>query len=241
MNEDKLSRALIALSELMAKLRGEGGCPWDLQQTDSTIKMYLLEEAYEVLEAIERGSPDAVCKELGDLFFQIIFLARLAEERGDFDLGEVFEKITEKMINRHPHVFGKTKVKNPEEVADNWERIKRTEKGAPKTFLSLLEGVPASLPALLRAQRLSERASKRGFDRSNREEQWFTVEEKFEELRKSISDDDREGIGRSMGDLLFSLGNMAGRWGLSAENLLRGANQKFIESLGEIEEELKRN
>jgi len=116
MNKDKLSRALLSLSELMSRLRMPCGCPWDAQQTDSTIKMYLLEEAYEVLDAIERKAPEDVCGELGDLLFQIIFLARLAEERGEFDLVDVMEKIAEKMIKRHPHVFGSTRVKSVEDV-----------------------------------------------------------------------------------------------------------------------------
>ena len=239
MEKDNLSRALIALSELMARLRGPGGCPWDIQQTDSTIKMYLLEEAYEVLDAIERGSTDDVCKELGDLLFQIIFLARLAEERGEFDLGNVIEQITEKMINRHPHVFGNTTVKSPEEVADNWERIKRTEADTPKTSLSLLQSVPANLPALLRAQRLSERASNAGYDSPNAIETWGKVEEEFEELRKTIFEPNKEGNGEKMGNLLFSLVNLAQKWGLNAEHLLRGTNQRFIESLEEMEGELK--
>ncbi len=118
MNKEKLSGALLGLHDLVSRLRGPGGCPWDAQQTPSTIKMYLLEEAYEVLDAIEKGAPGDVCEELGDLLFQIIFLTHLAEEGGEFDLVEVIETITEKMIKRHPHVFGVTDVKGPEEVAE---------------------------------------------------------------------------------------------------------------------------
>ena len=127
MNKDRLSGTLSALAELVSRLRGDDGCPWDIKQTDSTIKMYLLEEAYEVLDAIEGGSPEDVCQELGDLLFMILFLSRMAEERGEFDLVEVMEKITEKMINRHPHVFGLTDVKSSEEVDIYWEKIKRKE------------------------------------------------------------------------------------------------------------------
>ena len=130
MNKDQLAKALIALSDLVSRLRGPEGCPWDREQTDSSIKMYLLEEAYEVLDAIENGSPEGVCEELGDLLFQIIFLASLAEVRGEFDFTEVMEKIASKMIRRHPHVFGGAQVKNPAEVSKNWEEIKKTEKGA---------------------------------------------------------------------------------------------------------------
>jgi tetrapyrrole methylase family protein/MazG family protein len=128
MNKDQLAKALSALSDLVSRLRGPEGCPWDREQTDSSIKMYLLEEAYEVLDAIENGSPEGVCEELGDLLFQIIFLASLAEVRGEFDLTEVMEKIASKMIRRHPHVFGDAQVKNPAEVSKNWEEIKKNGK-----------------------------------------------------------------------------------------------------------------
>ena len=229
MNKEKLCKALLGLHDLVSRLRGPGGCPWDVQQTDSTIKMYLLEEAYEVLDAIEKGASGDVCEELGDLLFQIIFLTHLAEEGGEFDLVEVMETITEKMIRRHPHVFGETDVKGPEEVAENWEQIKRTEKGALTTLSSLLERVPLNLPALLRAHRLSDRASKVNFVGSNTEEVWARVIEEFEELGKGILDQDKKRIGEEMGNLLFGLANLARFWGLNAEHLLRIRNQKFLE------------
>ncbi len=235
MNKNKLSQALFALTELVEKLRGPDGCPWDAQQTDSTIKMYLLEEAYEVLDAMEGGSTEDVCQELGDLLFQIIFICNLAEERGEFDLVKVMGKIKEKMINRHPHVFGLTDVKSAEEVADNWARIKKTEKGANNSSLSLLQSVPLNLPALLRAHRLSERASKVCVDRPKAEKLWGMVEEGLEGLGKSFSFQDKERIGEKMGDLLFSLANLARHWGLNAENLLREANKKFLERFKKME------
>ena len=238
MNKDRLSGTLLALAELVSRLRGDDGCPWDIKQTDSTIKMYLLEEAYEVLDAIEGGSPEDVCQELGDLLFMILFLSRMAEERGDFDLVEVMEKITEKMINRHPHVFGLTDVKSPEEVAINWEKIKRKEKGPTKTLSSSLQGIPADLPALLRTHRLSERASKLNFDWQDMDEIWNKVEEKFDELRKTILQQNRGRIGEKIGDLLFVLVNLARDWELNAEHLLRNTNQKFLELFKEMEAEL---
>ncbi len=224
MNKDKLSRALLSLSELVSRLRGPCGCPWDAQQTDSTIKMYLLEETYEVLDAIERGSSEDVCQELGDLLFQIIFLARLAEEIGEFDLVEVIEKVTEKMINRHPHVFGSTRVKSAEDVAENWLRIKKGK-----------VSVPESLPALLRAHRLGERTSKMTTDSPNVEEIWSKVEEAFEDLRKAILDRDKQRIGEETGDLLFSLVNLARHWGLNAEHLLRIVNKKFLKNFKKMQ------
>ena len=227
MNKDKLSRALLSLSELVSRLRGPCGCPWDAQQTDSTIKMYLLEETYEVLDAIERGSSEDVCQELGDLLFQIIFLARLAEEIGEFDLVEVIEKITEKMINRNPHYFGSTRVKSAEYVAENRLRIKKGE-----------VSVPESLPALLSAHRLGERTSKMTTDSPNVEEIWSKVEEAFEDLREVILDRDKQRIGEETGDLLFSLVNLARHWGLNAEHLLRIVNKKFLERFKETQEAL---
>jgi MazG family protein len=238
MNRDRLSRAFLALSELVSRLRGPGGCPWDAQQTDSTIKMYLLEESYEVMDAVERGTPEEVSMELGDLLFHIIFLVKLAEERGEFDLVEVIEKITEKMITRHPHVFGTVDVKGPEEVAQNWERIKKTENGSQKSFSSLLQSIPEGLPALLRAHRLTERASKRNLDWLRVEAVGKRVEKGWGELRKAIIEEDEEPTGEEVGDLLFGLVSLIRHWGLNAEHLLRNANSTFIERFQRMEEEL---
>ena len=239
MNNDKPSRTLSALLDLVSRLRGPKGCPWDVQQTDSTIKMYLLEEAYEVLDAIEKGSPEDVCQELGDLLFQIIFLVSIAQERGEFDLEEVIEKITEKMIKRHPHVFGDTIVNGPSDVSYNWEKIKQEEKGEFTSPSSLLQNLPINLPALLRAHRLSDRASKVGFDWAGRAEIWAKVREEFDELADTLTERDNERIKEELGDLLFSLVNLARHWGMNSEHLLREANQKFIKRFGKMEKELK--
>lgn len=241
MNKDALSEAVSNLISLALRLRGPDGCPWDALQTDSTIKIYLLEEAYEVLDAIERGSPDDVCLELGDLLFQIIFLVILASERGEFDLVKVIEKVTEKMIKRHPHVFGDASVDGPADVSENWQRIKMSEKGGPKSPSSLLQDVPVNLPALLRAHRLGERASKVGFDWEGREEIWDKVKEEFEELNETLTGNDKDRIGEEIGDLLFSLVNMARHWGMNSELLLRDANQKFLKRFQEMGKELDRS
>jgi len=150
MDTDRLAGAIRSLVELVTRLRGPGGCPWDAKQTDSTIKIYLLEEAYEVLDALEDSSPEEVCSELGDLLFQILFLAQLASERGEFDFNEVVEGITEKMTRRHPHVFGNTRVESAEDVSSNWVKIKRTEKGKSKETSFLLQSIPSGLPALFK-------------------------------------------------------------------------------------------
>jgi tetrapyrrole methylase family protein/MazG family protein/ATP diphosphatase len=229
MNPDRLSKAIVALVELVGRLRGPGGCPWDAKQTDSTIKIYLLEEAYEVLEAVEGSVPGDVCLELGDLLFQVLFLARLAEERKEFDLVQVIEKITDKMIRRHPHVFGNVKVETAEDVALNWSRIKEEEKGFPCEKTSLLESIPVNLPALLRSHRLGERASKAGFDWSDKDEVWESVQKMFEKLRNAEAEKESDTMAEALGELLFGLVGLARHWGLNAEDLLRSANQKFLE------------
>ncbi len=237
MDHNRLSRAVDALVDLVAQLRAPGGCPWDAKQTDSTIKLYLLEEAYEVLEAVENSSPSDVCQELGDLFFHILFLAQLAEERGEFDFTEVVERVSEKMIRRHPHVFGQTSVKCSEDVAMNWARIKKDEQEQTGNTFSDLNGVPKHLPALLRAHRLGERASKAGFGISDANEAWDKVQESFEGLRTAIASEDKYLFGREMGAFLFGLVNFSRLWGLNSENLLRIANKAFQDGFEKKEHE----
>ncbi|MFC1892116.1 nucleoside triphosphate pyrophosphohydrolase [Thermodesulfobacteriota bacterium] len=240
MNKEKLNHSLSELIKLVETLRGPNGCPWDAKQTKDTIKMYLLEEAYEVADAIEEGSSQETCGELGDLLFQIIFLASMAEDRGDYDLIQVMEDITKKMTHRHPHVFGNTSAETPEEVSENWAKIKKTENNNNKTSVSrMLNEIPINLPALLRAHRLSQRASKIGFDWDGKDEVWTKVREEITELEQSLSSCETEKIGEEIGDLMFSLVNLARHWRLNAENLMRDANQKFLKRFREMEEELK--
>ena len=239
MDSDRLSRAVVALVDLVVRLRGPNGCPWDAKQTDASIKMYLLEEAYEVLDAIENSSPRDVCMELGDLLFQILFLTQLAAERKEFDFIEVVEKITEKMIHRHPHVFGSSKLDSPEEVALNWTRIKANEKGSSHKPSSALQSVPLNLPALLRAHRLGERASKLNTFWANGDKILATLQEEFEALKSAIARQDRDLVSEKTGDLLFDLANLTRHWGLNAENLLRLANQDFLEFFEKAESTLR--
>jgi MazG family protein len=238
MDSERLTRAIVALVELVARLRSPNGCPWDIQQTDSSIKLYLLEEAYEVLDAVEKSSPQDVCSELGDLLFQILFLAQLAAERKEFDFVEVVEKISEKMIKRHPHVFGGTKVDSAEDVALNWARIKAREKSASRKTSSFFESVPSNLPALLRAHRLSERASKLNSGWTNAEEIWDKILEQFEALKSAVTQQERDLVSKEMGGLLFNLVNLTRHWGLNAENLLRLFNREFLECLDKADQEL---
>ncbi len=235
---DKLGRAMGELLSLVRRLRAPDGCPWDAKQNNHTIKVYLIEEAYEVLDAIENSSPAETRGELGDLLFQIVFLAALAEERGEFDFTDVVEKITEKMIHRHPHVFSDAKVETAEQVAVNWARIKREEAGALEPVSFSLKSVPNGLPALLRAHRLSERAAKTGFDWADREEIREKVLEEVEELKNAVSDEDEQAVMEEMGDLLFSLVNMSRHWGMNAEDLLRSANRKFLSRFERMEKHL---
>jgi tetrapyrrole methylase family protein/MazG family protein len=239
MDANRLSKALLDLRDLVFRLRGDNGCPWDILQTDATIKMYLLEEAYEVLDAIERGKPADVCQELGDLLFQIMFLVSLAEERGEFDLVEVVERIAEKMRYRHPHVFGEVKVGSAEEVADNWQKLKKREKKEPESLSAQLRGLPLDLPALLRAHRLSERASRASLHGSVVEVEWGKVERHFRELQKAVSTSDKEWIGQQMGEILFALASLARDQGLNAESLLRQTNQEFVQRVEETEQALE--
>ncbi len=236
MNEDVLAKAFVALTELMATLRGPGGCPWDAEQTMDTIKMYLLEETYEALEAIERRHPEEVCSELGDLLFQIIFLARIAEEKEIFDLLDVIEGITEKMIRRHPHVFGRVQVDSVAEVTENWAAIKKSENGDTDPYTSLLQGVPSALPALLRAHRLGERAAKAGWKEPKGRALWGKLEKNFEVLSQALREGKEERIAEKIGEFVFDLVSVARQKGFNAEHLLREANQKFLLQFDEKKE-----
>ncbi len=231
MDPHRLSEAIVALAGLMARLRGPGGCPWDAEQTDATVRMYLIEEAYEVLDAVERGSPRQVCQELGDLLFQVLFLARLAEEREEFDLADVMEGIREKMVRRHPHVFGDEQVSGAEDVARNWTRIKQAEKKDPGGNRSLLESVPGQLPALMKTHRLCERAAGAGLYRTEPDGIREETRRRAERLEKALDQEDETEMGEAIGALLFSLADLARQRGMNAEDLLRRANRRFLEGL----------
>lgn len=227
MDHLKLAQAATRLTDLVSRLRGPGGCPWDAKQTEETIRMYLLEEAYEVLDAVERGSREELCGELGDLLFQVLFLARLAEEEGAFDLVDVMEGITEKMIRRHPHVFGSVSLETPEEVAESWARIKREEKGGRKGADGPGD-VPDGLPALLRAHRLTQRAAAAEGAEDPRASR-ADIERDLEALNHALEREDRDDLEERLGAMLFDLAGLAGRCGLNAEDLLRRTNRRFAD------------
>jgi tetrapyrrole methylase family protein/MazG family protein len=226
-----------ALVELMSRLRAPDGCPWDREQTPESLKPYIIEEAHEVCEAIDSRDPDHICEELGDLLFQIIFQAQIASERGDFDVYDVVEKIHEKMIRRHPHVFGDKKVRDSEEVRRNWAQIKRDHEG--KGIETALGSVPRSLPALLRARRITENAAEVGFDWKKIEDVMDKVVEEWGELKEAISRKDRERADHELGDMLFALVNLARFLRLNPEDSLSKTIKRFERRFQYIEESLR--
>ncbi|MDH5541598.1 MAG: nucleoside triphosphate pyrophosphohydrolase [Nitrospinota bacterium] len=230
-----MNKKLSELSGIMRRLREENGCPWDREQTHDSLKSYLIEEAYEVLEAIESGEDHALKEELGDLLFQVVFHSQIANEGGRFSLEDVIENVSEKMIRRHPHVFGDEKADNSGEVLNRWEDIKGKEKNRE----SMLEGIPRSLPSLIRAKRLQERAARVGFDWPNAEKVWEKVEEEWRELQEARASNDKENIEEEMGDLMIALVNLGRFLDIDGDTALGKANEKFIRRFTAIEREFK--
>jgi tetrapyrrole methylase family protein/MazG family protein len=227
-----------SLLEIMARLRSPNGCPWDREQTATSLKPFLVEEAYEVLEAIESGSPEAVREELGDLLFQVIFHAQLAAEAGDFAMPDVLDHLARKMIRRHPHVFGDRAVESAREALTQWEAIKQSEardEGRPR---SLLEGVPRSLPSLLRAQRTQSKAARVRFDWPDAASALHKVREELDEVDDAIARADRARLQEELGDLIFSLVNVARLSEIDAEEALQGTIEKFRRRFAGMEADL---
>lgn len=224
------------LVDIMARLRADGGCPWDREQTHTTLKRYLLEEAYETLEAIDAGDDKALCAELGDVLLQVVFHAQIAGETGRFTIDDIGRAIVDKLIRRHPHVFSDVEVEDADHVVTNWERIKRAESSDGGETPSALDGVPAHFPALLRAQRIQEKASRVGFDWEDVTGPLRKVREELGELEQAMQSReptprDAEPTSPEMeeefGDLLFALVNAARFLKLTPEDALRRAVNKF--------------
>ena len=226
---------LSQLAELMAKLRGPDGCPWDRKQTPESLKPFLIEECYEVVDALDEGAPDKVKEELGDLLFQIVFHSRIAEEKGEFTLREVIAGNIEKMTRRHPHVFGEERLSTSKEVLANWEEIKKKEKGNEHRT-SILEGVPRDLPSLLRAHRLQERAARVGFDWAHLNEALPKLDEEIAEFKESLKSKDAAAIEDELGDIFFMLVNISRFLEINPEDALRKTISKFIHRFRYIEE-----
>lgn len=225
-----------ALIAVMARLRDrESGCPWDLEQTPKTIKRHVIEEAYEVVEAIDSGKPEKLREELGDLLLQVVFHAQLASEDGLFDIHDVSRGIVEKLIRRHPHVFGDTEVSNTDQVLSNWEKIKRGEPGY-EDRTSILDGIPADLPALMRALEVSKRVVKVGFEWPSVDQVLDKVEEEIGELRAEVAAHDAERMADELGDLLFTIVNVARQLKVDPEDALRRMTARFAERFRHIED-----
>jgi len=241
------SREVSRLIEIMAALRTPGtGCPWDVEQTFSTIAPYTIEEAYEVADAIDRGDLDDLCEELGDLLLQVVFHARMAEEQNAFAFGDVVAAVTKKLIRRHPHVFGDAKARAAGDVKGLWERIKAEEKaeraarrpGAPPDPAGALAGVPVALPALARAQKLQDKASKVGFDWNDPMAVLAKIREEIGEVEEALAEGKTQDAAAEAGDLLFAMVNLVRHLDGDAEATLRKANQKFERRFASIEDAL---
>lgn len=245
MSEQKIKDAFAEFVAVIAKLRDpDGGCPWDLEQDHKSLRPYIVEETYETIEAIENENDDELVEELGDVLLQVVLHAQVAKDRGAFSILEIVETVKEKMIRRHPHVFGEAVAETSSQVLKNWEGIKREEKKKQNPDKSMLAGIPKAMPALLRAQRLGDKATRVNFD-------WDAIqgvldkvsEEKLEleeEIAKvvdieKISAEEKSKLEHELGDLLFSVCQLA-RWlGLNAENALRAGNDRFLDRFAKVE------
>ena len=243
----KPSRDICGLLEIMAALRTpHTGCPWDLEQNFATIAPYTIEEAYEVADAIARGDLADLRDELGDLLLQVVFHARMAQEQGAFAFGDVVQAITEKMLRRHPHVFGDADARRPDAVKGLWERIKAEEKAARAAQKGAaapdgaLAGVPTALPAMMRAQKLQTKAGQVGFDWNDPQAVLAKIREETEEVANALARGDQAAAGQEVGDLLFAAVNLARHLDQDAEGLLRSTNRKFERRFGAVESALAR-
>jgi len=222
--------AIEELISVMDKLLGEGGCPWDREQTHESLARYLIEETYEAVEAIQKGDQEGLCEELGDILLQVVFHAALAKKAGHFDFADIARGVSRKMIQRHPHVFGDLKLTNSEQVLNRWEGFKQKE---GKKYL--LQGIPRQLPALMRAEKLQEKASRVGFDWPDAQGAIEKIKEEIDEVNAAQSQAQLE---EELGDLFFALVNFARLKGIDAEKALQASNNKFISRFNYVEKEV---
>jgi MazG family protein len=223
---------VVRLQEIVARLRAPDGCPWDREQTHSSLRALLVEECHEVIDAIERVDDANLREELGDLLLHVVMHAQMAAERGAFTLEEITAGICEKMIRRHPHVFGESKAADSNEVLKQWEAIKQQEKGGSA---GVLDGITASLPALLRAQTVQKKAARVGFDWPDAEPVFAKLEEETAEIREAVARQDPAAIEAEIGDLLFSAVNLSRKLGVDAETALSGTIKRFTARFRHIE------
>ena len=227
---DAFSRFLDVLDELREK------CPWDRKQTNESLRPNTLEEVYELSEALINDNTQDVCKELGDVALHVAFYAKIASEKGQFDMKDVFDRLCEKLIYRHPHVFGTAKAETAGEVCKNWEQLKLEEKGGNK---SLLSGVPMSMPSLIKAYRMQEKAANVGFEWEKRDDVWDKVLEELSELRVELERGDNDAAEAEFGDFLFSLVNVSRYYDINPDNALERTNKKFYSRFSYIEQRAK--
>lgn len=229
--------ALQQLIDVVARLRSpDGGCPWDLAQTQQTLTPYVIEEAYEVVEAIHSGEQNAIAEELGDLLLQVVLQAQIAAEENKFSLKEVAQGISEKLIRRHPHVFGDVEASSVEQVKQNWEQIKATEKGKENTQLSnKLSSYTRTFPPLMAGMKISQKAAKAGFEWESVEGVWAKFQEELAEFKYAIASESPERQQAELGDLLFTIINLARWYKLDPSEALLGTNKRFIQRLSYVE------
>ncbi|MBI5019833.1 MAG: nucleoside triphosphate pyrophosphohydrolase [Ignavibacteriales bacterium] len=227
-----VEKEFLKFVEITKRLRKE--CPWDKEQTHTSIRHSLIEETYEVVEALDNNDMNELKRELGDLLLHVVFHANIAEEKNEFTLTEVIDLISAKLIFRHPHIFGDTKVKDTDQIIHNWEKLKMKEGRE-----SLMDGVPKELPALLRAHRLTDKAARVGFDWEKKEDAWKKVDEEMIELHQAIEQGDQEKVEEEFGDLLFAMVNYSRFIKVNPENALRQTVDKFISRFQYIEKRLK--
>lgn len=220
-----MKRSFDELVQLMTRLRGPDGCPWDRKQTLTSLKPFIIEESYEVIDAIDRDDRRALAEELGDFLLQAVFVAELTREEGSFDINDAITAIHDKLVHRHPHVFGDVKASDADQALVNWEKLKNEERKAENK--SVLAGVPPSLPALLRASRLTEKASRVGFDWRRTEDVFEKLDEEIAEVREAIASGDEQHVHDEIGDLLFTIANIARKLNVNAEEALQSTNRKF--------------
>jgi len=228
------------LVEIMKILRSEGGCPWDREQTHESLKKYLIEETYEVLEAIDKGDKALLCEELGDLLLQIVFHARIAEENNDFNIDEVNTGICKKMYSRHTHVFGEDKADTSDDVLKNWDKIKRNEKQI-STYTGEMKSIAKNLPALMRSYKVQHKAAKVGFDWDNVDDAMAKVYEEIGELKNARQNGNKEEMHEEMGDLLFAVVNVSRFLDIHPELALSDSVEKFLRRFDYIEKNAIKN
>lgn len=233
------TRSFEDLVALMTRLRGPGGCPWDREQSMEDLRPFIIEEAYEVTHAIDSGDREGLREEVGDMLLQAVFVSEIAREEGSFTIDDAITAIHDKLVRRHPHVFGDVQADTADAVLSNWEKLKATERSEKEQ--GLLSGVPPALPALLKASRLTEKAARVGFDWEKTDDIFAKIDEEVGELRDAVDAGEREEIEHELGDLLFTIVNIARRLEIDAENALQKSNAKFMRRFEYVERRLREN